>query len=74
MVPKRTNAGTSIETCNNTFRAPQTPVVIRGVPQAKCVVHHNWFPKHDNAARAVRASANTRVENNCYGDNGKEVK
>ena len=64
-------AGTSIEIGNNTFRAPQTPVVIRGVPQKQCVVHHNWFPKHDNAATAVRASANTAVTNNCYGDHNR---
>ena len=61
-------AGTSIEIYNNTFRAPQTPVVIRGVPQEKCEVHHNWFSEHADPARAVRASAKTKVENNAYGD------
>jgi len=60
-------AGTAIEIHNNTFRAPQTPVVIRGVPQEKCEVHHNWFLKHASAARAVRAFAKTTVENNAYG-------
>lgn len=67
-------AGTSIEIHNNTFRAPETPVVIRGVPQEQCVVHHNWFLRHAGAARAVRASTNTRVESNCYGDKTKNVK
>ena len=61
-------AGTVIEIHNNTFRAPQTPVVIRGVPQDKCEVHHNWFPKHGDAKRAVRAGARTRVFDNLYGE------
>ena len=59
-------AGTSIEIYNNTFRAPQTPVVIRGVPQEKCDVHHNWFLKHGDAGRAVRASGKTKVFDNVY--------
>jgi len=59
-------AGTSIEIYNNTFRATQTPVVIRGVPQEKCEVHHNWFPRHNEPEQAVRASANTRVFKNAY--------
>jgi Right handed beta helix region len=67
-------AGTSIEIYNNTFRASKTPVVIRGVPQEKCEVHHNWFQKHDNATKAVRAHAKTKVENNAYGGNPKTAK
>jgi hypothetical protein len=46
-------AGTAIEICSNTFRAPNTPVKIRGVPQEKCDVHHNWFVKHTDAKEAV---------------------
>ncbi|MBN2316432.1 MAG: right-handed parallel beta-helix repeat-containing protein [Sedimentisphaerales bacterium] len=61
-------AGTSIEIYNNTFRAPQTPVVIRGVPQEKCEVHHNWFLKHNDAGHAVRASDRTRVFSNLYAE------
>lgn len=67
-------AGTSIEIYNNTFRAPQTPVRIRGVPQEKCEIHHNWFQKHDSAEDAAQASAKTTVEYNAYGDNPKAVK
>lgn len=67
-------AGTAIEIYNNTFRAPQTPVVIRGVPQEQCEIHHNWFPKHGSAAQAVQASAKTKVENNAYGDKPKAAK
>jgi len=61
-------AGTRIEIYNNTFLAPQTPVVIRGVPQDTCDVHHNWFPRHAAPANAVRASANTDVHDNVYGE------
>jgi hypothetical protein len=60
-------AGTSIAIYNNTFRAPQTPVAIRGVPEDECVVHHNWFVRHADAKQAVRASARTRVFDNVYG-------
>jgi hypothetical protein len=67
-------AGTSIEIYNNTFRAPQTSVVIRGVPRESCEIHHNWFPRHGNPAQAVRASAKTKVEDNAYGDNPKAAK
>jgi len=67
-------AGTSIEIYNNTFRAPQTPVVIRGVPQDKCDVHHNWFVKHAKPAQAVRASAKTNVVDNAYGPKPEAAK
>ncbi|MDD4267147.1 MAG: right-handed parallel beta-helix repeat-containing protein [Pirellulales bacterium] len=60
-------AGTSLEIYNNTFYAPQTPVAIRGVPEQKCEVHHNWFPKHADRQRAVRAAARTSVFSNAYG-------
>jgi len=67
-------AGTAIEIHNNTFRAPQTPVVIRGVPQDKCDVHRNWFPKHRGPTLAVRASSKTNVFNNAYGAEPKATK
>jgi hypothetical protein len=60
-------AGTRILIHHNTFRAPQTPIVIRGVPQETCTVFNNWFPRHANPEAAVRASDNTHVENNAYG-------
>ena len=59
-------AGTSIEIYNNTFRAAQTPVVIRGVPQDKCHVHHNWFVTRNEAGGAVRSSGRTKVFQNVY--------
>jgi hypothetical protein len=61
-------AGTAIEIYNNTFRAPETPVVIRGAPEQACRVHHNWFPRHATPAVAVVAEEGTIVENNAYGD------
>ena len=60
-------AGTSIEIYNNTFRAPQTPIVIRGEPEEACQVHHNWFPKHAAPEAAVSAQAGTHVNDNAYG-------
>jgi hypothetical protein len=67
-------AGTSIEIYNNTFRAPQTPVVIRGVPEEKCDVHHNWFAVHDRPEQAVRAAARTNVIDNVYGPQPEAAK
>jgi len=60
-------AGTSIEIVNNTFTGPQTPVVIRGVPQEKCEVRRNWFQRHRDARHAVRGGAKTSVAQNAYG-------
>ena len=60
-------AGRTIEIHHNTFRAPETPIVIRGVPEESCRVHHNWFPRHQSATDAVRAESGTIVENNAYG-------
>lgn len=64
-------AGTSIEIYNNTFRAPNPAVVIRGVPEKKCEVHHNWFLKHGDAKQAVRAAEKTTVSDNAYGEKPK---
>lgn len=68
-------AGTSIEIYNNTFRAPTTPVKIRGVPEEKCDVHHNWFPRHDDPGSAVIGlSGKTRAFNNAYGSEPKTAR
>ncbi len=66
-------AGTTILIHHNTFRAPTTPVVIRGVPQDKCDVYRNWFPRHDKPERAVRASEKTHVHDNAYGADQPQV-
>jgi hypothetical protein len=60
-------AGTTIVIHHNTFRAPTTPVVIRGVPQERCTVYRNWFPRHAEPKRAVRASEKTEVRDNAHG-------
>lgn len=60
-------AGTKIFIHHNTFRAPNTSIAIRGVPQDLCMVSHNWFPRHANPQKAVRASKNTVLQNNAYG-------
>ena len=68
-------AGTTIEIYNNTFRAPETAVVIRGIPEEKCEVYHNWFVKHQDVEQAVRGISNkTIVFNNVYGKKPTEVK
>ena len=63
-----TIAGTTMEMYNNTFYSAQRAVVIRGVPQDKCDVHHNWMPTHKDAAAAVRAEEKTFTTNNLYAD------
>ena len=64
-------AGTSIEISHNTFRAPQPAVVIRGVPEKQCDVHHNWFTRHAQPQQAVHAGAKTSVAANAYGAEAK---
>jgi hypothetical protein len=67
-------AGTSIEIYNNTFRAPQTPIVIRGVPEKECTVHNNWFPQHSHSNQVVHAGDKTRVFNNAFRTGPAQVK
>ncbi len=66
-------AGTTILIHHNTFRAPNTPIVIRGVPQEACKVYKNWFPRHGKPEQAVRASKKTMVQDNAYGNNSSRV-
>ena len=68
-------AGTTMEIYNNTFRAPERAVVIRGVPEEKCEVYQNWFVKHQDVEQAVHGISNkTIVFNNVYGKKPTEVK
>jgi hypothetical protein len=64
-------AGTTILIHHNTFWAPTTPVVIRGVPQDTCQVYRNWFPRHPEAKAAVRGERNTDVRENAHGVDDK---
>lgn len=60
-------AGTTMEIYNNTFYAPERAVVIRGVPEDKCDIHHNWFAKHKDVDQAVRGiSDRTMVSKNIF--------
>jgi hypothetical protein len=61
-------AGTVIEIYSNTFRAPNTSIVIRGVPEKKCEVYNNWFVKHNEGKEAVYAGEKTTVFNNAYSE------
>jgi hypothetical protein len=61
-------AGTTILIHHNAFWAPTSPIVIRGVPEEGCHVYRNWFPRHGEPGAAVRASGNTKIEDNAYGD------
>ena len=64
-----TIAGTNIEIYNNTFMSTERAVGIRGQPEDKCIVHHNWILKHADAKKAVLAEAKTSVYDNLYGEN-----
>lgn len=64
-------AGARIEIYNNTFGAPQHAVVIRGVPEEVCEVHHNWFAVHEDLGHAVRGEDRTEVYDNIYGAAGQ---
>ena len=61
-------AGTTIEIYNNTFMSKERAVGIRGVPEDKCLIHHNWIMKHSDAGKAVLAEARTSVYDNLYGE------
>ena len=60
-------AGTTIRVHHNTFRAPNTSVKIRGVPQDTCEVFRNWFVMHKGPKDAVVAQEKTVVRDNVYG-------
>ena len=66
-------AGTKIVIQYNTFRAPNTPIKVRGVPQEVCEVSGNWFPRHASSETAVRSSGNTEVRDNAYGNDPPRV-
>ena len=66
-------AGAWIWIHHNTFRAPQTPIVIRGIPERECRIGNNWFPNHSppgggEGKAAVRCGEKTQIEKNRYGD------
>ena len=62
-------AGTDIEIYNNTFRAPQFAIGIRGEAENKCDIYQNWFVPHKEMKQAVRPYPykSPNVFNNVYG-------
>ncbi|MDA0709625.1 MAG: hypothetical protein O3B73_05365 [bacterium] len=61
-----TVAGTWMHVHHNTFFCPKTAVVIRGIPQEKAEIDHNWFYQSPTEL-AVRSDGNTEITNNVYG-------
>lgn len=59
-------AGTWLKVHNNTFRCPQTAVVVRGEPEESINIYNNWF-YHKPKETPVRSAGNTKVQNNAYG-------
>lgn len=61
-----TVAGTWMHIHHNLFRCPKTAVVIRGIPEERADIHHNWFYQspHD---LSIRADGNATVHHNAYG-------
>jgi len=57
---------------HNTFRARNRAVVIRGVPQRKAEVHHNWFC-HRTPEEAVHGEARARIYSNACGRHNPKV-
>ncbi|MBY5959542.1 right-handed parallel beta-helix repeat-containing protein [Membranicola marinus] len=62
-------AGTNIEIYNNTFRAPQFAIGIRGEPENDCKIYQNWFVSHQAEDEAVRPYPYEKrdVYDNVYG-------
>ena len=59
-------AGTWMNVHHNTFRCPETAVVVRGVPEEGVDIHHNWLYQRPDEL-SVRSDGKTRVRNNAYG-------
>jgi len=59
-------AGTWLKIHHNTFRCPNTAVVVRGEPEEGIDIYNNWF-YHKTGEESVRSAGNTEVRNNAYG-------
>jgi len=62
-------AGAWLKIHHNTFRAPQLPICIRGIPEQEAVINNNWFLHHQAGSNnaPVATQGNTRTFNNAYG-------
>ncbi|MCD4699121.1 MAG: right-handed parallel beta-helix repeat-containing protein [Phycisphaerae bacterium] len=58
-------AGDWMKIHHNTFRAPKTAILIRGLPQQKAEVYNNWF-YHDSVKGAVGHRGKTAIYDNAY--------
>lgn len=69
-------AGTDIEIYNNTFRAPEFAIGIRGEPENECKIYQNWFVSHQEKDKAVRPYPYKKrdVYDNAYGSEPKNPK
>lgn len=63
-------AGTNIEIYNNTFRAPEFAIGIRGEPEQECKIYQNWFVSHKEMDQAIRPYPYKKpnVYDNLYGN------
>ena len=62
-------AGSWLNIHHNTFYPSYVPVKIRGVPQEKAEIHHNWFAGHDDSDSVVVTDGNTKVFDNLMRQN-----
>ena len=61
-----TIAGSWMKVHHNTFRCPKVAVAIRGVPEDRAEIHHNWFYQKPGDL-VVRSDGNTSVTKNAFG-------
>lgn len=67
-------AGTKIEIINNTFRASEKAIGIRGEAEEKCDIYQNWFLEHLTPQAAVMADPlRLTIKDNVYGINNKII-
>lgn len=64
-------AGSDIQIYNNTFRAPEFAIGIRGEAENECLIYQNWFVRHESMDEAVRPYPYQKrtVYDNIYGKN-----
>jgi len=59
-------ASTWLKIHHNTFRCPETAIVIRGKPEQGCEIHNNWFYQQ-SLNKSIRLEGHSQVRNNIYG-------
>jgi hypothetical protein len=61
-------AGSYVIVHHNTFQAPNTPVVVRGVPEREAVVTGNWFVKLKPGQAVLQCDDRGCACDNAYGE------